>query len=141
MRKILFPLYLIFFPWLIYCQSSDAELISRKTEVIISNGKLTQKEYFEIKINNRNGEEFTKVTVPFSKTYKVNSLEAFIKDWKGDVVRKLKNSEITERSSISYFSLYEDDFVKEFTLKHNTYPYYVCYSYQVQQSEFIHIEN
>lgn len=34
---------------------------------------------------------------------------------------------------------YEDDFVKEFTLKHNVYPYKICYSYENEFSSFMHI--
>lgn len=36
--------------------------------------------------------------------------------------------------------MYEDDFVKEFTLIHNVYPYTLCYSYQEQQDAFLHLD-
>ncbi|VBB47431.1 conserved exported hypothetical protein [uncultured Paludibacter sp.] len=141
MRKISLTIFSLFLPLIVMCQSFDAELIDSKTNIEISDGKLIKNESFEIKINNRTGEEYTKITIPFSKLYKVSQLEAYIKNTQGEIVRKLKNNEITQRSNISDFSLYEDDYVKEFTLKHNKYPYYVYYYYQVQENEFINIEN
>ncbi len=122
-------------------QNFDAELVKTTTDIVVSNDKLIKNESFEIKINNRNGEKFSKVSIPYSKTIKVKKIDAFLKNSEGETIRKLKNDEITVRSDISHFSLYEDDFVKEFTLKHNVFPYYVCYSYQIEESEFIHIEN
>jgi len=122
-----------------FTQDYDAELISQKTTIEINKGKLTKNLYYEIKINNRAGEKYTKIAIPFSKLIKSSRIEAYIKDSNGRTVKKLKKSDIVEKSSISDFSLYEDDFIKEFTLKHNVYPYSIVYSYQIQQNEFLNI--
>jgi hypothetical protein len=120
-------------------QGYDAELISQKTDIEISNGRLTKNLYYEIKINNRAGVKYTNIEIPYSKLIKVSKIEAYIKDSNGSIVKKLKMNEITERSSISDFSLYEDDYVKEFTLKYNSYPYTIICTYQIQETEFINI--
>ena len=133
-------LIFIFFQLTSAAQDSDAELVFQETSVEIDNNKLTKSYYFEIKINNRAGEKYTKISVPFSKLNKASNIEAMIKDSYGTIVKKLKKSEITERSLIADFSFYEDDFVKEFTLKHNSYPYSIIYSYQIQQQEFLYID-
>ncbi len=140
MVKSILLLGLLFFCIMAFAQNYDAELISQKTTVEVSNNKLIKNRYFEIKINNRAGEKYTKIAIPYSKIVKVSNVEAYIKDANGKLVRKLKKNDIVERSSIADFSFYEDDFVKEFNMKHNSYPYTIVYSYQVQQSEFLYID-
>ena len=121
-------------------QISNAELVNLETNITIKNGKLLKTFVYEIKINNRAGEKFTKVSIPYSKMSKASKIDAEIKDKFGQIVKKLKKDEITERSAISDISLYEDDYIKEFTLKHNIYPYTIFYTYQIQEEEFLYID-
>jgi hypothetical protein len=123
-----------------FTQDYDAELVSQKTSIEINKGNLTKNLFYEIKINNRAGEKYTKITIPYSKLIRLSKIEAYVKDSNGKTVKKLKKSDIVEKSSISDFSLYEDDYIKEFTLKHNDYPYTIVYSYQIQQNEFLNID-
>lgn len=140
MKRLLSILIFLFFSITSYAQNHDAELISQITEIKINKGKLIKNLYYEIKINNRAGEKYTKIAIPFSKLVNSSNIEAYIKDTEGRVVKKLNKSNIVEKSSISDFSLYEDDYIKEFTLKHNVYPYTIVYSYQIQQKEFLYID-
>jgi hypothetical protein len=140
MIRMFLILVLLAFKFTSFSQEHNAELISHKTIIEIKNGRLFKEYYSEIRINNRAGEKHTKIEIPHSKLIKVKSIKAYIKDSKGRTVKKLKKSEINEKSSISVFSFYEDNLVKEFTLKHNTYPYTIVYSYQVQQKEFLYID-
>ncbi len=87
------------------------------------------------------GEKYTKVSIPFSNLVKLSKIEACIKDQNGKIIKKLRKSDIKERSAISDFSLYEDHFVKEFILKHNVYPYTIEYSYQIRENQFLSIAN
>ncbi len=120
-------------------QNFDAELILQRTSIEIDNGRMSKYMYYEIKINNRSGEQFTKISIPYSNIVKVSKIEAYIHDSNGLFVKKLNKKEIIERSSISDFSFYEDHFVKEFTLKHNSYPYKLIYSFLIQQNQFLDI--
>lgn len=122
-------------------QNYDAELLTQKTRIEVTNDKLTKEYLFEIKINNRAGEEFTKIGIPFSKLIKVRNIEAFITDNNNKIVKRLTKNDLTEKSAITNFSFYEDNMVKEFTLKHNTYPYTITYSFQQQESEFLFIDH
>lgn len=141
-----FPLLLLIFSFLsvhfnISGQNYDAELITQKTRIEVTNDKLTKEYLFEIKINNRAGEEFTKIGIPYSKLIRVRNIEAFITDNNNKIVKRLTKNDLTERSAIANFSFYEDNMVKEFTLKHNTYPYTITYSFQQQESEFLFIDH
>lgn len=122
-------------------QDYSAELILQETSIVIDKNILTKDVYFEIRINNRAGEKQTKIGIPYSKLNKLSNIDAYIKDANGEIIKKLKKSDIIDRSSFSSSSFYEDSFVKEFTLKHNSYPYTIVYSYQIQQKEFLYIEN
>lgn len=141
MKKTVLIFGFIFLFLSLFSQESDIELINQETVIEIKNGKLIKNLHFEIQINNRAGEQFSKISIPYSNLVRVNNIEAYIKDSNGRVVKKLKKNQLTEKSSISNFSFYEDDFVKEFTLKHNSYPYTIVYSYKVEQNEFINIVN
>ena len=124
----------------LHAQNEDAVLLSYETNVTISKGKLVRNTGVRIQINNRAGEKYATVKIPYSNSDKLSQIDAFILDRQGKVVRKLKKGDISEKSDISSMSLYEDDYIKEFTLKHNSYPYSVTYSYQIQQDEFIYVD-
>lgn len=120
--------------------NSDAIILSKKTNIKLTKGGLIKELSCEIKINNRYGEKYAKIKIPYSDMDKISHIEAFIKDSNGQIVRKLKKNEITTKSSISDISFFEDDYEKEFTIKHNSYPYTIVYTYQLQQKEFLHID-
>ncbi|OFX89034.1 MAG: hypothetical protein A2W99_02495 [Bacteroidetes bacterium GWF2_33_16] len=138
--KWLVKIILLFYSSVAFSQQRNAEVINYETNIIIRNGILNKNELIEIKINNRAGERFTKVTIPYSKLVKISNIEGQIKSKNGKIIRKLSKSEIKDRNAISDYSFYEDNYIKEFILKHNEYPYYIEYSYDVQQKEFLYID-
>jgi hypothetical protein len=122
-----------------YSQKFDAELINQQRVIEVSEGKLVQTDYFEICIYNRNGDKYAEVSIPFTRMYKVSDIEASISDISGIEVRKLKKSDIIERSESSPISFYDDTYVKEFALRNHTYPYTIKYSYRIEASQFMFI--
>lgn len=122
-------------------QQYNAEVINQKTEISVRGNKLTKDYYSAIKINNRNGEEFVTIAIPYSATSKIKKVNAHLLDKNGKLIKKLKKKDITEKSLISDFSLYEDNYIKIFTLKHNSYPYTLVYSYQIEENQFLQIAN
>ncbi|HET7733353.1 MAG TPA: DUF3857 domain-containing protein [Paludibacter sp.] len=116
-------------------------LVNYRTDLLVRNNKLYTNRSYELLINNRKGEEYAEVSIPYSKMNKVSKVEAFIKDKNGNVVKNLKPGDIEERSMMADFSFYEDNFVKEFTLVHNVYPYTLCYKFQQQEDAFFYIDN
>ncbi len=131
---------LIFFSLVCFAQSYNAELITQRTNIRISNGKLVKELFYELQINNRAGDRYSEISIPFSSISMVSKIEAYVKGRNGNIVKKLRKKDIVEKSSISDISFYEDEFVKEFTLKHNVYPYTIIYSYQVQEQQFLYID-
>ena len=121
-------------------QKYDAELVNHETKIFIKKNKLYKIVFYEIRVNNRAGDKYAEVAIPYSQMNKLSNINAFLKDRNGVTVKKLKKGDIEERSAISNYSFYEDDFVKEFTLRHNTYPYTIYYSYEIEQEEFIFID-
>ena len=139
MKQFLVSTIFCFLITITVAQIPDAELIYHKTVISVTDGKLHKNIYNEIQINNRAGEEYAKISIPFSSISKVSNILASIKGKDGRVIKKLKKKGISERSSISDFSLYEDEYIKEFTLVHNEYPYQLIYSYQVEISQFLYL--
>lgn len=138
-RLSIFTVLLVLVHSALQSQVHDAEISYFKTNIVIRNRTKTEEIRYEIKINNRNGERFTKVSIPYSKLYKVSKIAAFIKDSEGETIKSLKKSEIVDKSIKNWFSFYEDNFIKEFTLKHSEYPYTLVYTYQYEAKEFLEI--
>jgi hypothetical protein len=120
-------------------QAQDNEVVSFITKAKVENSRLTIAQSFVIQINNRNGEDLTRISIPFTKKSKIQSLNGWIEDINGNIIRKLKNQNITDVNAVSSYSLYQDDFVRQFELRHNEYPYRVCYNYETRHDEFLEI--
>lgn len=123
----------------LFSQTYDAEVLNYSTLYELDKGKLVKTDSVIIQINNREGDQYTEITIPYSKSERVSNIEAWIENKQGTKVRELKKSEIKDRSAISDISLYEDNFNKYFELKHHVYPYKVFYTYKTTYRNFITI--
>jgi len=141
LMSLTYRTFFIFIFWLNFSPLSadvpDAEFVNQQTDLIVKNNKLYISRSYELKINNRQGEVYAEINIPFSKMNKVSKIEAYIKDKNGILVKKLRSGDIKERSAVSDGSFYDDNFIKEFTLVHNVYPYTIFYTYQLQQDAFL----
>jgi hypothetical protein len=132
---------LILFPIIkeVEAQIYSAEIIKYSTLCEVSTNRVTQTDSITIQINSRTGEEYTKISIPYSKSDKVSDLDAWIENMDGVKVRSLKKSEVVDKSAFSGMYLYADHFEKTFQLKHNVYPYKVVYTYKTSESDYITI--
>jgi transglutaminase-like putative cysteine protease len=137
--KIIFIIFLLFIIIVssVFSQEFSSEVIKNLTFYDVTKDKIIQIDSVTLQINNRSGENQTYVRIPYTKNQKISNIEAWIEDANGTIVRKLKNTDIEERSNISDYSLYEDDFVKTFQLKHNAYPYRIFYTYKMVAKDFV----
>ncbi len=118
----------------------DAELLYQQDEITVMPNKLSKKSVYRIKINNRAGERYTSVSIAHSKISQVSNIEAHIENAQGQVIRKLSRSDIDLHSAYSGVSFYSDEMISEFTLRHNTYPYILEYSFEVKETDFLSID-
>jgi hypothetical protein len=134
-------LFLLLFPMAILAnaQKYDAEIIKYSTSCEVEANRISEIDSVTILINNRLGDKYTEISIPYSKIEKLSDLDAWIENTEGVTVRKLKKSEIVDKSAISDISLYADNFEKCFQLKHNIYPYKIVYTYKTTYSEYITI--
>lgn len=121
--------------------AQPCQIIEYNVSCSVEGPKLTEEKQVVLQINNREGEQFSSVTINYSKNDKLSNIEGGILDRHGNLVRKLKSGEITTSSAISNISLYEDDFIKKFDLKYNSFPYRIFYSYRITYGDFIEIAN
>lgn len=119
----------------------EAEIVNFETVVTVKNKKLIKQYAYEIRINNRDGDVFGEIKIPYSSLNKISGVSGNIENAFGQTVKKLKKGDIIDRSSLGDYSFHDDNYVLEFTLKHNSYPYTIFYAYEEEQHEFLAVEN
>ncbi len=141
MSRLRFLLLLISFQYFhaIYAVEPDAEIRLYSTICVVRDDKLAETDTIIIQINNRNGEEYCDVEISFDRGEPLSRFSAWIADTNGIVIRELKKQDFRDENDIDDNSLYQDDFVRKFTLKHNVYPYCVGYTYQSVSRQFLGI--
>jgi transglutaminase-like putative cysteine protease len=85
-----------------------------------------------IAILNAKGKHHAVEVVGYDKLIKLNSFSGSAYDATGKLIKKIKKSEISDQSSISGFSIYEDNRIKIIDLKQHSYPYIVTFEYEVE---------
>ncbi len=142
LQKKLYFLILILLSIANAIYSADSEVVKYASLRKIDGDNLVRIDSFEIQINNRKGEAIAgNIRINYTKKEKINLGDVWLQDMKGNIIRKLGKSEIKDHHAISNYSLYEDDFVKEMEIRHNAYPYKICYSYKIVASDFLYVAN
>jgi len=136
-KRLFFFLALLFSLNFCFAQTIENEILNWTSLNKISGNKRIRTDTVVIQINSRMGDSDANIAIPYTKKDKITIGDAWIEDMTGNVVRRLKANEIKTRSAISGYSLYEDNFIKTFQLKHNTYPYKIVFSYQIIFSDFL----
>lgn len=121
-----------------FSQKYDAVVVEYNTDCSVFPLEVVENVTHVIQVNNRNGDDYSIVTIPYSKDLKISDLEAHLEDASGKVVRQLKKSEIIDRNEING-DLYNDRFEKVFQLKHNSYPYRIRYSFTHTRKNYMSI--
>jgi transglutaminase-like putative cysteine protease len=98
---------------------------------------LTIREVFTI-LNNQ-GEDYAKEVVYYDKQRKIISFKGASFDAQGNLIKRLKPSEIYDQSAISGGSLFEDNRLKAANLVHGSYPYTVEFEYEIDYKHLYQI--
>ncbi len=99
---------------------------------ILDRGHTRFQYHYAITILNSRGKNNALLTLEYDKLRKIRLLTASAYDASGNLIKKIKTSEILDRSSISDFSLYEDSREKQVDLRQPNYPYTVEFDYEIE---------
>lgn len=105
---------------------------SERTFQVASKDKSIVRIRMVLTILNENGKDYATQAVYYDKFRKVNYFKGSLYDAKGNVIKKLKPSEIYDQSAISGFSVYEDNRVKVANLSTGQYPFTVEFEYELE---------
>ncbi|MEP0366484.1 MAG: DUF3857 domain-containing protein [Cyclobacteriaceae bacterium] len=117
--------------------SAQGSLVDHTKNIRVKKLFIEEESSYLFQIDSKDYQWLGHIQVPQYGSAKVKIVEANIQDAHGNVIRKLKKSEISKRSLVSDIALFEDDEMREFRLIHNTYPYRVYY--KTKTSYFGHI--
>ncbi|AFD08347.1 DUF3857 domain-containing transglutaminase family protein [Solitalea canadensis] len=113
----------------------DADAVVRFDDAVFTivnkgSGKFTN--HFMVTILNSNGEHWSEQVLSYDKLRPIKAFKGTVYDSTGNVVRKLKSSEIKDYKATQDISLYDDNRVKVATLTHHTFPYTVEFEYEYE---------
>jgi len=107
---------------------------------INSRSTATAYTHIVISIFNNNGKGFAEETIGYSKLSKITMFKANIYGPEGNLIRKIKSSEIEDGSAFDGFSLYSDNRYKRVNVAQSVYPYTVEFEYEVEYKYLYSIE-
>jgi hypothetical protein len=135
LRSVLFFLL----PLFTFTHHTAGQVLDFATDVRLENEKLVTERSILIQINNRDMDWLSDIAIPYQQGDKVDILEASIVSTEGKVLRSIGKKEITSRHNISDGAFFEDDWVMEFGLKWNQYPYRIKYKYRTSATKSIYL--
>ncbi len=97
---------------------------------VLDIGTAVQKIKVAVCIVDQYSKRYNSIGAPYRKNEKISGFKAEIYDKDGNFVKKLKSNEIKDVSSVSSFSLFEDDRVLYADFIHGQYPYTLVYEYE-----------
>ena len=136
---ILFLLIILFFLAIPLKSQNRGSVIEYNTLITVQGNSLIEEKSFIIQVDDKQSDWLSDIRIGYNKYSKPDIVEAMVISNTGAVLRKLGRKEIVTRSDISDGSLYEDDYVMEFSLRWNEYPYRIKYTYRKTTDRFIYL--
>jgi hypothetical protein len=119
-------------------ENANAVVRLSETRLQISTGyKATYTVKNIITVLNSRGDDYGVYVGYYDKQRKISHLSIRIYDQLGNLVEKVKNSDIEDFSAISGFSLYEDNRVRFYEPTQKHYPYTVMMEYTLNYNGFV----
>jgi len=85
---------------------------------------------FAITILDRDGDRFSNFIADYDQLHKVKNIEGVLYDADGNVVKRLKQKDLVDVSTVDNISLIDDSRVKAHNFYYNVYPYTIEYYYE-----------
>lgn len=112
----------------------DAHSVIRqkhKTYEFVSSDKVIVQVEFVVTVLNDKADDAAVLLIHYDKQSKVGKFRGAMYDKHGKQTKRLKNSDLYDRSNVAGYSLYEDNRVKIYRPASSQYPYTVSYSYEL----------
>ena len=120
----------------------DANAVMREnTRIfrIIARDRATLHVHFATTILNEQGKSFATEIVGYDKLTKVKDIKGVVYDADGQVIKRLKNTEIYDQSAYDGVTLFSDNRLKAIDLRHGSYPYTVEIEYELELKYLFYI--
>lgn len=104
---------------------------------IINEGEGLLKVRYALTILNEQAKDQARLVVRYDKLTKVKDIEGRVYNAAGELIDKLRNSDIEDRSNFQSFSIFEDNRVKTASFSLYTYPYTVEWEYELEVSNMM----
>lgn len=104
----------------------NANVVKRmeESEFEILSTKETRLHYkYALTILNENGSKYADFSEMYDKLRHVGSVEGYLYDERGNLIKKMKGKDLSDKSAVSEFM--DDNRVKEYSFYYNSYPYTV----------------
>ncbi len=106
----------------------------------VDKGRLFTQHEFLFKVGSKDESWLGDIRIYHSPSDKYKLLNATLLDQNMKVIRKIKSKDIHTEHAGSDISFFDDRLVDVFSFKHNIYPYYISYSYTIEQKEFFYVD-
>lgn len=93
-----------------------------------------------VTIFNANASRYAEESVGYDKLTKILSFRGVAFDAEGNIIKKLKGSEIRDYSSFDGYSLFSDNRIKYADLSQGSYPYTVEFEYEIEEKFLYNFE-
>ncbi len=120
------------------CENISEELMENANAVIrndemvltiVSVNEINADVKFAVTILNNNARDYGQYKIYYDNDTKICNFKGSLYDAEGNLVKKLKGSEIKDESAFGSYALFSDNRMKVASLSHNKYPYTVEFEY------------
>ncbi len=108
--------------------------VNNKEIIIDGPASFTIKREIAVTVLNENGENSGKIAIHYDDNSRARFRSGEIYDGNGNRITRIRRRDLTDRSNISDFSLYEDSRILKYVPRISSYPYTVRYEYEVSYS-------
>ncbi|MAN29456.1 MULTISPECIES: DUF3857 domain-containing protein [Mesonia] len=121
-------------------RNSNAVIRNYTTEIELNgNSSMTVKQYSLITVLNSKGDDFAFCYAYYDDDISLKNVEVLIYNASGDLIKKIKEKDFTDRSAVSGSTLYSDSRAKYLDYKPTGYPYSIAFTkeYKTDNTAFV----